>query len=120
MNNTVTTQAKKLEKNYEQARRKDNLKESQNNNRPRPSETAGTLSNWSLSFMIATICFIATIDVLMISSRLNDQDTIHIEINEPGPRLQGTAEIERKFLEEMNLTMTLNQVIRPRENRWME
>ena len=120
MNNTVTTQAENLEKTYDQARKKDNLKEPQNNNRPRPSETADTLSNWSLSFMIATICFITTIDVLMISSRLNNQDTIHIEINEPGPRLQGTAEIERKFLEEMNLTTTLNQVIRPRENRWME
>ena len=70
--------------------------------------------------MIATICFIATIDVLLISFHLNDQETIHIEINEPGPRLQGTAEIERKFLEEMNLTTTLNQVVRPRENRWME
>merc|ERR1711867_100242 len=99
VNNTVTTQAEKLEKTYKQARKKDNLKEPQNNNRPRPSETAGTLSNWSLSFMIATICFIATIDVLLISSCLNDQETIHVGISKPEPSLQGVSEVEGKFLE---------------------
>ena len=70
--------------------------------------------------MIATICFIATIDVLLISSRLNNQETIHIEISEPEPSLQGVSEVEGKFLEEMNLTMMLNQVVRPRENGWTE
>ena len=120
VNNTVTTQAENLEKTYDQARKKDNLKEPQNNNRPRPPETASTLSNWSLSFMIATICFIATIDVLLISSHLNDQETIHVGISEPKPSLQTVSEVEGKFLEEMNLTMAFNQVIRPRENRWTE
>ena len=72
VNNTVTTQAENSKEPDGQARKKDNPKEPQNNSRPRPSETASTLSNWSLGFMITTICFIATIDVLLISAHLKE------------------------------------------------
>ena len=68
VNNTVTTQAENLKELDGQARKMDSPKESQNNSRPGPSETAGTLSNWSMGLMIATMCFIATIYVVMISS----------------------------------------------------
>ena len=67
VNNTVTTQAENLKELDGQARKMDSPKESQNNSRPRPSETASMLSNWSLGFMIAIICFIATIVVVLIS-----------------------------------------------------
>ena len=82
VNNTVTTQAENLKEPDGQAWKMDSPKEPQNNSRPRPSETASTLSNWSLGFMIATICFIATIDVLLISSHLNEQETLHARISE--------------------------------------
>ena len=68
VNNTVTTPAENLKELDGQAQKMDSPKESQNNSRPRPSETVSTLSNWSLGFMITTICFIATIDAVMISS----------------------------------------------------
>ena len=71
VNNTVTTQAENLKEPNGQARKMDSPKEPQNNSRPRLSETASTLSNWSLGFMIAIICFITTIDVLLISSHLD-------------------------------------------------
>ena len=82
VNNTVTTQAEKLEEPDGQARKMDSLKESQNNNRPRLSETVSTLSNWSLGFMLATICFIATMDVVMISSPLDKQEILHARVRE--------------------------------------
>ena len=82
MNNTVTTQAEKLEEPDGQARKMDSLKESQNNNRPRSSETVSTLSNWSLGFMLATICFIVTMDVVMISSPLDKQEILHARVRE--------------------------------------
>ena len=113
MNNTVTTQAENLEKTDYQARKKDNLKEPQNNSRPRPLETASTLSNWSLGLMIATICFITTIDVLLISSHLNNQETIYARISEPKPSLQGVSELEGRILEEINRTTLLNQIVKP-------
>ena len=82
VNNTVTTQAENLKELDSQARKMDSLKESQNNNCPRPLETASTLSNWSLGLMIATICLIATIDFVMISSPLDSQEILHARINE--------------------------------------
>ena len=82
VNNTVTTQAENLKELDGQARKMDSLKESQNNNRPRPSETVSMLSNWSLGFMIATICFITTIDVVMISSPLDNQEILHARVSE--------------------------------------
>ena len=82
VNNTVTTQAEKLEEPEGQAWKMDSLKESQNNNRPRSSETVSMLSNWSLGFMLATICFIATMDVVMISSPLDKQEILHARVRE--------------------------------------
>ena len=82
VNNTVTTQAENLKMPDDQARKKDNLKEPQNNSHPWPSETSSTLSNWSLGLMIATICFIATIDVVLISSPLDNQEILHARISE--------------------------------------
>ena len=82
MNNTVTTPAENLKELDGQARMIDSPKISQNNSRPRLLETASTLSNWSLGFMIATICFIAKIDVVLISYPLDNQEILHARISE--------------------------------------
>ena len=74
-NNIVPKQAENLKELDGQEKNMDNP--TQNNSRLKPSETASKLSNWSLGFMIATICFIATIDVVMISSSPDNQGTLH-------------------------------------------
>ena len=38
----------------------------------------------------------------------------------PKPSLQEAPEIEGGILEEMDQTMTLNQIVKPRESRWTE
>ena len=81
VNNTVTTQSETLKRPDGQERKTVSPKEPQNTSHPEPSETAGTLSIWSLGLMIATICLIATIDFVMISSPLDSHDTLHAWIN---------------------------------------
>ena len=81
VNNTVTTQAETLKTLDSQERKMASPKESQNTSRPESSETAGTLSIWSLGLMLATICLIATIDFVMISSPLDSHSTLHARIN---------------------------------------
>ena len=82
VNNTVTTQAETLKRLDGQERKMASPKESQNTSHPEPLETAGTLSIWSLGLMGATICLIATIDFVMISSPLDSQEILHARINE--------------------------------------
>ena len=73
---TVTKQSEKLEEPEGQILKMDSLKESQNDKRPRSWATVKTLSNWSLGFMLATICFIGTMDVVTISSAKDHQEIL--------------------------------------------
>ena len=81
VNNTVTTPSETLKRPDGQEQKMASLKEPHNTSRPEPSETAGTLSIESLGLMAATICLIATIDFVMISSPLDSHDTLHARTN---------------------------------------
>ena len=61
----------------DQARKMDSPKESQNDNQSRLPERKSTLSNWSWSRRITTVCLIATTAVALISSHLNNQEVLH-------------------------------------------
>ena len=96
VNNTVTTQPGTQEKQDVREQKTASPKEPQNTNHQEPSETAGTLSFWSVGLIVASVCFVClalsihaprgevstTIDFVMISSPLDGHETLHTRINE--------------------------------------
>ena len=82
MNKTVTKQPEKLEEPEGQTRKMDSLKEPQNDKRPGLWAAGRMLSNWSLGFVLATICFTGTMDVVTISSAKDHQEILQTGVRE--------------------------------------
>ena len=82
VNKTVTKQPEKLEELEGQTRKMDSLKESQNDKRPGSWARVKTLSNWSLGFVLATICFTGTMDVVTIPSAKDHQEILQTGVRE--------------------------------------